>query len=160
MTDNKTEMSLDEVLSSIKKMVVDEEPPVLELTDMVSEDGKIVNLRKPTGPEKKNDMSSFLQLIQENSDKKSDSEPVSLQAKEQVSPQVKEQAPLRLDNPTSAAPSRQRKDGSQRNLLIDIVQASLRPILKQWLEENLRNIVTELVKEEINKALYNSNPKE
>lgn len=160
MTDNKTEMSLDEVLSSIKKMVVDEEPPVLELTDMVSEDGKIVNLRKPTGPEKKNDMSSFLQLIQENSDKKSDSEHVSLQAKEQVSPQVKEQAPLRLDNSASAAPSQQRKEGSQRNLLIDIVQASLRPILKQWLEENLRNIVTGLVKEEINKALYNSNPKE
>ena len=46
MEDKNTEMSLDEVLSSIKKMVIDEESPVLELTDMIAEDGKIVKIKK------------------------------------------------------------------------------------------------------------------
>jgi cell pole-organizing protein PopZ len=72
--EKKTEMSLDEVLSSIKKMVMDEEPPVLELTDVISGDGSIVKASKNVethqlGSGGKNpDMSSFLRLIQENAD--------------------------------------------------------------------------------------------
>ncbi|MDR2268498.1 MAG: hypothetical protein LBD81_03570, partial [Holosporaceae bacterium] len=72
MDGKKTEMSLDEVLSSIKKMVMDEEPPVLELTDVISKDGSITKLTKDniapiTSLDSKNpDMSSFLRLIQEN----------------------------------------------------------------------------------------------
>lgn len=134
MGENKTEMSLDEVLSSIKKMVVDEEPPVLDLTNMVSDDGKIVNLKK-SAPEKNNDMSSFLQLIQENTEKRI-SEPVKVQSVQKTEP--------------SKTPE------LKKNLLMEIIQSSLRPILKEWLDENLKNIVTEIVKEEIKKTLYNN----
>ncbi len=65
MVNNNPEMSLDEVLSSIKKMVIDSEPPVLELTDMVSENGDIVRVKSSTEA-KSSDMGSFLKLIQEN----------------------------------------------------------------------------------------------
>lgn len=134
MGENKTEMSLDEVLSSIKKMVVDEEPPVLDLTNMVSDDGKIVNLKK-SAPEKNHDMSSFLQLIQENTEKRI-SEPVKVQSVQKTEP--------------SKTPE------LKKNLLMEVIQSSLRPILKEWLDENLKNIVTEIVKEEIKKTLYNN----
>ena len=65
MANNNPEMSLDEVLSSIKKMVIDSEPPVLELTDMVSENGDIVKVKSSTESQS-SDMGSFLKMIQEN----------------------------------------------------------------------------------------------
>jgi hypothetical protein len=81
MSERKTEMSLDEVLSSIKKMVMDEEPPVLELTDVISKDGSINKVNKDSvapiksADSKNPDMSSFLRLIQENADHMPESTP-------------------------------------------------------------------------------------
>jgi cell pole-organizing protein PopZ len=64
-----TEASLDEVLSSIKDMVTGPEPPVLDLTDMIAEDGSVIKLEKNKVKSINNpDMKSFLRLIQENAD--------------------------------------------------------------------------------------------
>ena len=69
MTEKPAEMSLDEMLSSIKQMVIDKEPPVLELTDMISPDGTIVKVKRGQGDFKiKNEMRDFLRLAQEESD--------------------------------------------------------------------------------------------
>ena len=62
MVDKNSEMSLDEVLMSIKKMVVAEEPPVLDLTDMVKPDGSIEKIRTPDSGG--SDMGTFLKLVQ------------------------------------------------------------------------------------------------
>lgn len=60
---------MDEVLSSIKDMITGTEPPVLELTDMIAEDGSIVKIEKNKTKSITNpDMKSFLRLIQENTD--------------------------------------------------------------------------------------------
>ena len=63
--EKQTEMSLDDVLSSIKQMVIDEEPPVLELTERVSDDGSIITLEDAAQPaEDSNGMSAFLKMAQ------------------------------------------------------------------------------------------------
>lgn len=142
--EKKTEMSLDEVLSSIKKMVVDEDPPVLELTDMVSEDGSIVNIKKESGNIKSTDMSSFLRLIQENADNKKHDQYIN-NHNENISQK-------RMNNSSPVIDKNQ-------NLLIDIVKSTLHPILTRWIDENLKIIVTEIVREEIEKALYNNSRK-
>ena len=68
MAEKQTEMSLDEMLSSIKQMVIDKDPPVLELTDMISPDGTIIKVGNGQSDcSVKNEMRDFLRLAQEES---------------------------------------------------------------------------------------------
>lgn len=125
MKENSSEMSLDEVLSSIKKMVIDSEPPVLELTDMVAENGDIVKV-KSSVDSSSSDMGSFLKLIQANTDSP---EPV-------------------LDSPKTIIdekPVSQAKSEFLKEIASSLIQ--------KWIDENLPNIVKDVAESEIKKIL-------
>ena len=136
------EKSLDEVLSSIKQMVTDDEPPVLELTDMVSDDGSVVKVKKDIPTKDGNtDMSSFLRLIQENSD-----------TIEEASKIVNTEQHFNCkpnENSLSGMP-----DYMDQNPLMETIKVVLRPILEKWVNENLREISTNVIREEVRKLLY------
>lgn len=129
MKDNSSEMSLDEVLSSIKKMVVDSEPPVLELTDMVSENGDIVKVKSGVS-NSSSDMGSFLKLIQENDD----------------SPKLTLESPnvVRSEQPEQRSP----KAGSS-----EFLKEIATTLIQQWINENLPGLVKEVAETEIKKIL-------
>lgn len=129
MKDNSSEMSLDEVLSSIKKMVVDSEPPVLELTDMVSENGDIVKVKSGVS-NSSSDMGSFLKLIQENDDS--------------PKPTLESPSVVRSEQPEQ----RCSKAGSSeflKEIAISLIQ--------KWINENLPSLVKEVAETEIKKIL-------
>ena len=138
MTEKDSEMSLDEVLSSIKKMVVDLEPPVLELTDMVADDGSIVNLKKQEEGQKHSDMSSFLKIIQENSENFENSAP------EEVEQKKEPVRPSHVNTPL---------DKNKDEVLAELVQESITRLLKDWLNEHLPLIVSKAVEHEVKKLL-------
>jgi cell pole-organizing protein PopZ len=149
MEDNNAEMSLDEVLSSIKKMVVDEEPPVLELTDMISNDGSIVKIQKNAKDCKNKDMGSFLKLIQENQDstqhntKKEDNT---------------------LEDIENLNKSRQNQKNTQflsekHDVIYELIKEILPPILQKWINDNLPKIVSNIVETEVKNFLYRRNMK-
>lgn len=128
MKDSSSEMSLDEVLSSIKKMVIDSEPPVLELTDMVAENGDIVKVKSGID-HSSSDMGSFLKLIQANTD----------------SP-----GPV-LDAPNPPLAEKPEKPVSQaKSEFLKEIASSL---IQKWIDENLPNIVKDVAEAEIKKIL-------
>ena len=162
MAENQTEMSLDEVLSSIKQMVVDKEPPVLELTDMISPDGTIVKVKNgKRDPKSKDELRDFLRLAQENgkdsslfkdlssrqtadgsaSDCKSGSECVSLPSEKGTG------LPRHTDvgNPMAS--------GRTEITVNEIIREVAAPLIKDWLEKNLSGLAREVVTEEIQKML-------
>lgn len=137
--EKQAEMSLDEVLSSIKQMVVNEEPPVLELTDMVSEDGTIVKVNKmgeaELFPEEPGEMSTFLRMAQENSE--SMSIPKESESTEVISP-VKGEKIVKSE-----------KKDFLKNLLSEIAE----PIIRDWVKSNMPQLVRQIVKEELKEVL-------
>ena len=141
MEDKNSEMSLDEVLSSIKKMVIDDEPPVLELTDMISEDGSIVKIKNNSkGCKNQQDMGSFLKLIQKNQD-----------SSENID---------RTDNSSQ----QHKQKGAQINrekhdVLSAIIKEVLPPILQKWMNDNLPKIVNNIVEVEVKNFLYQKSDK-
>ena len=124
MVDKNPEMSLDEVLSSIKKMVIDTEPPVLELTDMVSENGDIVKV-KSNVESQSSDMSSFLKLIQEN---------------EQTPKEMHFKAEIQKTSTSQDRPS-------------EFLKSVATPLIREWINANLPKIVKEVAEKEIKKLL-------
>ena len=138
MAEKDSEMSLDEVLSSIKKMVVDLEPPVLELTDMVADDGSIVDLKKKEESHKSSDMGSFLKIIQENSESFEKPVTETVETKKNM-------------NPSSPVHSQINRDKDE--ILAELVQESITRLLKDWLNEHLPLIVSKAVEHEVKKLL-------
>lgn len=144
-TKSSPEMSLDEVLSSIKKMVIDEEPPVLELTDMVSEDGSIVSIKKEDGipslgttvkEKNSSEMSAFLKLIQD--DIPTSDMPVL--SNKQNGAQIDSRRPLESD--------------TRDDKLSQLIKDAMTPLLKSWLDEHLPDIVTKAVEKEVRDFLF------
>jgi len=134
--EKQSEMSLDEVLSSIKQMVINEEPPVLELTDMVSEDGSIVKINDAINdPSLKasKDMSSFLKMAQANG--KVNNSPI-----QDVAVEVD---PI----------SEKQNDNNGKEILRQLIIKMAEPLIKEWLSNNLSSIAREIVEEEVKKAL-------
>lgn len=149
--ENKTsEMSLDEVLSSIKKMVIDEEPPVLELTEMVSDDGSIVSIKKKHNNDlksenKSSDMSSFLKLIQED---------VSEAAQEVAEMPAAAATQQSERKPTINLKSEEKSHHLPENVLHELIREALTPLLKDWLEKNLPSVINKIVETEVKNFLY------
>ncbi len=155
MAEKPAEMSLDEMLSSIKQMVIDKDPPVLELTDMISPDGTIVKVKRGQGDCKiKSEMRDFLRLAQEESD-------VSLV-----------ENPAKVDGVINepVAVSKVENDGSENQQLkvsdeksitservsiavSDVVREVATPIIEKWLEQNLSSLVREIVTAEVQKMV-------
>jgi cell pole-organizing protein PopZ len=132
MTEKNSEMSLDEVLSSIKKMVIDVEPPVLDLTDMVSDDGSITKIKKTSVGNK--DMGAFLRLIQKNSD---------CSDKTHNNNNSSKQSNCNCEiNP------------KEESVLSEMIKNAMTPILRKWVDDNLPEMVKEIVEKEIKNFLY------
>ncbi|MBR1734883.1 MAG: DUF2497 domain-containing protein [Alphaproteobacteria bacterium] len=137
-----TEISLDEVLSSIKKMVIDETPPVLDLTEMISDDGSIVSISKNKSEQKKeNEMSSFLKLIQEDT-------PISTSPiTDDITGKTTDKSISSLINKTAS------RETIQNDILQDLIKEAITPILKEWIDKNMPNIVEKLIVTEVRNFL-------
>ena len=164
MVDEQTEMSLDEMLSSIKQMVVDKDPPVLELTDMVSSDGTIVKLKNGQKKSKcKSELRDFLRLAQENGKdpqlskdpspakrriKGSESDDVVVDASESDSVSSEESGGLPKH---SDCKSPMASDGAVA--VNEIIREIAAPLIKDWLEKNLPSLAKEIIAAEIQKMI-------
>ena len=147
MSDKNSEMSLDEVLSSIKKMVTDDEPPVLELTDMVKEDGSIVNIKNGIDAKSDPNIASFLKLVQENSE----NNPIT--AKVETDTGI-----LSSHSKSGMAPIPPHEKHNYPKLdkdmvLSELVKESVKPLLQEWLNEHLPSIVSKAVEQEVRRLL-------
>lgn len=146
MAEKQTEMSLDEMLSSIKQMVIDKDPPVLELTDMISPDGTIIKVGNgQSACSVTNEMRDFLRLAQKETDT-SLSKGLALNT---VSTDTSETTEKR---PTSS----ETKENPSKKIGItvsDVVREIAAPIIGQWLEKNLRDVVKEIVTAEVQKMI-------
>lgn len=149
MTEKQSEMSLDEMLSSIKQMVIDKDPPVLELTDMISPDGSIVKVGSTQdGHSSKEEMRSFLRLAQKESDEVLSKEISSTNpGDESVSEPVEENL-SRFQ--TKSSPEISEKMGV---VISDVVREVATPLIEKWLEENLQAMVKEVVTSEVQKLV-------
>ena len=146
MAEKQTEMSLDEMLSSIKQMVIDKDPPVLELTDMVSPDGTIIKVGNGQSDcSVKNEMRDFLRLAQEETDTSLSKSSIQDSSKADACESIEKKLPLceTKENPS-------KKIGIA---VSDVVREIATPIIEQWLEKNLRNIVKEIVAVEVQKMV-------
>lgn len=132
MVEQNSEMSLDEVLSSIKDMVIADEPPVLELTDMIAEDGSIVKVKKDCSEHNKN-MRDFLKFVQEDTHYE----------KSRVTS-------IPENNQCSASKA---NDKLQNDSVMEMVSNLLKPMLKTWIDENASKVAGKILEEEIKKIL-------
>lgn len=151
------EPSMEEILASIRRIISEEggapggearaasvsveKEDVLELTDVVQDDGSVAKIEKqpsiepePTPPEGGGDLLSQKTATAAGG---SLAELATLVAREHS----------RRDNLSLGAASR---------TLEDLVRELLRPLLREWLDENLPGLVERLVREEIEKLVRRS----
>ncbi|MDR1334569.1 MAG: DUF2497 domain-containing protein [Holosporaceae bacterium] len=142
MADKNSEMSLDDVLSSIKKMVIDDEPPVLNLTDMVKPDGSIVKIKNPENT----DMGAFLKLVQENANSIQDQKRMK---DEYISQQMKK-APIALTD-ISSCPinSTSEKKAEKNEAILELLKEIAEPSINKWIDNHLSDIAKRAVEEKL-----------
>ena len=173
-----SEPSMEEIIASISRIIADEKTSVepvlpvpgergeiLELTEVVDEDGSVRRVapeagsseRRPTGPAAAVDPTAANATAR--------SGPGALPAQAEVEPKLELGRERILSSATSGAaaaafaqlgalPRERRRDGELPlggvdRTLEDIVRDLLRPLLQTWLDENLPGIVERLVREEI-----------
>lgn len=167
MVEDQTEMSLDEMLSSIKQMVVDKDPPVLELTDMVSSDGTIVKLKNgQKNSKKKNELRDFLQRAQESGKEsllfkdpvlakrwvkgrnQNDDEVVAASECESdsASSEKNKELPKHMDCPNPMA-------SDSAVTMNEIIREVAAPLIKDWLDKNLQSLAKEIITAEVQKMM-------
>jgi len=169
---------MEEIIASISRIITDEKTSVepvrpdpgekseiLELTEVVDEDGSVRRVapetgsseRRPTGPATAGDPTAT------NATARSDPGPLRPEA--EVEPRLELSRDRILSSATSGAaaaafaqlgalPRERRREGELPlggvdRTLEDIVRDMLRPLLQTWLDENLPGIVERLVREEI-----------
>jgi cell pole-organizing protein PopZ len=147
MIDKNSEMSLDEVLSSIKKMVVDEEPPVLDLTDMVRPDGSIVKVKNSENT----DMGAFLKLVQENTDSISAADQKRFKG-EYVEQQLKKAPVISADvssSPFFSELAKSEKKTDKNEAILELVKEIAEPSVNKWIENHLYDMAKQAIDEKI-----------
>lgn len=129
------EPSMEDILASIKRVIAEEK----ELRAAVP----------PAGPEPGEDEEDVLELDQSMEAQQPEAEPLELgpplldeEAADTSRHQLEELSQLAATAPLPAAPA---------NPLEDMLREMLRPVLKQWLDENLPRMVDEHVKREISR---------
>jgi cell pole-organizing protein PopZ len=153
MVDKNSEMSLNDVLSSIKNMVVDDVPPVLELTDMIAADGSVVKVKKNMPDEsadKNPDMSSFLRLIQESASGNLDDRGHS---SGYISRKTKPSSIVHDD--VSSCQISHANDKKKDMVVSEFVAELAIPFIKEWINEKLPAIASKVVETEVRKLLNN-----
>jgi uncharacterized protein len=173
-----SEPSMEEIIASISRIITDEKTPVepvrpvpgeksevLELTEVVDEDGSVRRVapeadapeRRPTGPAAAVDPTAANATAR--------SGPGPLRPEAEVEPRLELGRDRILSSATSGAaaaafaqlgalPRERRREGELPlggvdRTLEDIVRDMLRPLLQTWLDENLPQLVERLVREEI-----------
>lgn len=151
-----SEMSIDDVLSSVKRMINDSNGDVLDLTDVVRDDGKISKI-KTESPEVKSDyasdnIGSLLKAIAENdhnlTQDKHDN--VSVEAhnnsnNDQTQLQQSCGAVQSLKTLLKTSELNKKSNKSLEDFMLSITK----PIIDNWIEENLENIVRSIAEREI-----------
>jgi cell pole-organizing protein PopZ len=159
MVDKNSEMSLDDVLSSIKKMVIDNEPPVLDLTDVVKPDGSVVKIKQndPEGA----DIGSFLKLAQENADLVLENK---YKKEEFIAQQLKE-APIVSVGVSSCPITSNTKQKSsdfaessdkKSEAIMELIKEIMIPLINKWMDDNLPNIAKKVVEEKFREVFRRS----
>lgn len=158
------EPSMEEILASIRKIIADEPPPAngaaseeaLELTQMVQEDGSVVDLKSaqsqaaaspppPPPPPPPLTQNSSAPPKAPASDSKLVSDPAAQAAVSSLSSLANT---VQIERLASAAQS-STFIGNGMRTLEDMVTELMKPMLKEWLDKNLPNIVDNLVQKEI-----------
>jgi uncharacterized protein len=144
---------MEEILASIRKIISDDAPAadaegdaadVIELTQMVQDDGSVVNVNsappppaeEPPMPPKPSTPSPVETLV---------SEPAAAAAGSALSSLASTVEIERL----SSAPLTGTPLGNGARTLEDMAIELMRPLLKQWLDQNLPGTVDRLVQKEI-----------
>jgi cell pole-organizing protein PopZ len=161
-------MPLDEVLSSIKNMVMGDEPPVLELTDMISKDGSIVKIKKNDGSDsaEDQDMSAFLRMVQENSElskKNAFTKDDDCRIETSIVASVDDVNDLGTDADGATSTAGEAvpipeaiKRKTQEDALYEAIKSLIVPLITQWIQENLPRITSRIVEVEVRKVLENA----
>ena len=173
-----SEPSMEEIIASISRIITDEKTSVepvrpvpgekseiLELTEVIDEDGSVRRVapetgsseRRPTGPAAAGDPAAPNATAR--------SGPGPLRPEAEVEPRLELSRDRILSSATSGAaaaafaqlgtlPRERLREGELPlggvdRTLEDIVRDMLRPLLQTWLDENLPGIVERLVREEI-----------
>ncbi|MDE2029114.1 MAG: DUF2497 domain-containing protein [Alphaproteobacteria bacterium] len=161
---------MEEILASIRKIISDDEPPpaeaeapqedVLELTQMVQEDGSVVDLDKPAEAEP----APAPEPAPEPAPPPPPPPPEPKPEPKPAPPPVEPAAPLVSEPAASSAASAlsslantleiERLStgsglGNGGRTLEDMVIELMRPMLKDWLDQNLASVVERLVQKEI-----------
>jgi len=166
MVEEQTEMSLDEMLSSIKQMVIDKDPPVLELTDMVSPDGSIIKIKNGQKKSKsKSELRDFLRLAQENGGDSQLSKDSSSKRQTngcgESSDAVVDASECEFDSASSESRKGLPKHADCRTAVAsggavtvdEIIREVSAPLIKDWLEKNLPSLAKEIIAAEIQKMI-------
>jgi len=167
------EPSMEEILASIRRIIAEDGDParapkraeedILELTDVVGEDGKVVPLSAKTAVAEPAPLPEPLAAVEPEPEPEPEPLP-----EEEPPPVAAEPEPDRLISDAAAAASaaslsellgRAQREGEGMRLgavgrtLEDLVRELLRPLLKTWLDENLPQIIERLVQEEISRLV-------
>lgn len=167
MVEDQTEMSLDEMLSSIKQMVVDKDPPVLELTDMISSDGTIVKLKNGRkNSKKKNELRDFLQRAQESGKESQLFKDPALAKRwsegcDQNDDEIVAASECESDSASSERSKKLPKHTDCQNpmasdnavMVNEIIREVATPLIKNWLEKNLPALAKEIIAAEVQKMI-------
>jgi cell pole-organizing protein PopZ len=153
------EPSMEEILASIRKIIADDPAAapangagadVLELTQMVQEDGSVVDLKAPEPP--KETRMAPPPLPPPVAEKKPAaappplvSEPAAAASASALSSLARSAEIERL----SAAPASTTFLGNGAKTLEEMVSELMKPLLKDWLDKNLPGTVDRLVQKEI-----------
>jgi uncharacterized protein len=173
-----SEPSMEEIIASISRIITDEKTPVepvrpvpgeksdvLELTEIVDQDGSVRRVvpetdssdRPPTGPATADDPRVANAAARSGPDQmRSEAEVESRLelGRERILSSATSGAAAAAFAQLGALPRERRREGEVSlggvdRTLEDIVRDMLRPLLQTWLDENLPGIVERLVREEI-----------
>jgi cell pole-organizing protein PopZ len=173
-----SEPSMEEIIASISRIITDEKTSVepvrpvpgekseiLELTQVVDEDGSVRRVAPEAGSSERRPTGSSAGADPAAANATARSGPSGLPPEAEVEPRLELGRERILSSATSGAaaaafaqlgalPRERRREGELPlggvdRTLEDIVRDMLRPLLQTWLDENLPGIVERLVREEI-----------
>jgi hypothetical protein len=173
MSDGETEQEppMEEILASIRRMISenaeDDNPAkkeagaepgeVLELTQMIKEDGSMVDLTKEESePESEPETETEPAAAEPAAEPESDDERlVSTDAADAASKPFADLARVAEPEPASATGP---TFGDSGRTVEDLVMELMRPMLREWLDDNLPSLVERLVQKEIRYLVRRSEP--
>lgn len=173
-----SEPSMEEIIASISRIITDEKTSVeparpvpegkseiLELTEIVDEDGSVRRIAPEAGSSERHPIGSAATADPAAANATAPSGPSALRPEAEVEPRLELGRERILSSTTSGAaaaafaqlgslPRERRREGElplggADRTLEDIVRDMLRPLLQTWLDENLPGVVERLVREEI-----------